>query len=134
MSTKQSLEERNGVINLDDDASMDKYLAGAHEAAVKKVRKEVNIEDFFIDPFHDYVVVQPFIAEEKTAGGILIPHSYTERMNKATVIALGDSLAEKKVKVGMNVLHIKGAGTMIEQDGEEFYIMRYTDLLCRIKD
>lgn len=128
MQEKIALEERNDVVNLDE------YFAGSHELAIKKERKEINFEDFFVDPFHDYVIVQPFIAEDKTAGGIIIAESYKERMNKATVIALGDSLAEKKVKIGMNVLHIKGAGTLIEHEGQDFYIMRYTDLLCQIKN
>lgn len=86
----------------------------------------------FVEPFHDYVLVKPFPPDEKTEGGIIIPDSAKERMNKATVVALGELLENKKVKVGMSVFHIKGAGTLIEHNKEDYYIMKYGDLLCKV--
>lgn len=86
----------------------------------------------FAEPFHDYVIVKPFPPDDVTEGGIIIPDSHKERMNKATVIAIGELLTEKKVKVGDAVFHIKGAGTLIEHDKEEYYIMKYNDLLCKV--
>lgn len=86
----------------------------------------------FAEPLHDYVIVKSFPPDDVTEGGIIIPDSVKERMNKATVMAMGELLTEKTVKVGDAVFHVKGAGTLIQHNKEDFYIMKYTDLLCKV--
>jgi len=55
-------------------------------------------------------------------------------MNKATVVAVGEGLKDKPIEVGMAVIHVKGAGTLIEHEKEEYFIMRFTDILCRVEE
>jgi len=89
---------------------------------------------FPIEPFHEYVIVKPFPPDAVSDGGIIIPDSFKERMNKATVTAVGEGLKEKSIKVDDAVIHVKGAGTLIEHNKEEYYIMRFTDILCRVEN
>ena len=88
--------------------------------------------NFTAEPFNQYVIVKPFPPDTVTTGGLIIPITAQERMSKATLVALGEELENKKAKIGDTVFHVKGAGTLIEHDKEEYYIMRYTDLLCKL--
>jgi chaperonin GroES len=63
-------------------------------------------------------------------GGIIIPDSVKERPNKGEIVSLGEDLANKPIKVGMLVYHVKGAGMEVEYNDEKYYIMRYSDILC----
>ncbi len=91
-----------------------------------------------IRPLEDRVVVQPFEAEEKTAGGIVLPDTAREKPLRGKVIAVGPGrLLEKTgervpvgVKVGDRVVYGKYSGTEIEIDGEEFVILRESDILA----
>jgi len=96
---------------------------------------------FAAEPFHSYVIVKPFPSDYISTGGILIPDSHKERMNKAWVMAVGQDLKDKKnddgeplFDEGYVVIHVKGAGTPMEVDGQEYFIMRHTDILTRVKD
>lgn len=87
-------------------------------------------------PLHDRVVVKRLTAEEKTAGGIIIPDSAKEKPIEATVIAVGNGRTNDKgeirpleVKAGDRVLFGKYSGSEIKLDGEEFLIMREDDIL-----
>ena len=83
-----------------------------------------------VTPLHDRVIVKPAAAEEKTAGGIIIPDTAKEKPQKGTIIAVGEGLKDKPVtvKVGDNVLYGKYAGTEITIDGKEYLIMRNSDI------
>ena len=83
-----------------------------------------------ITPIGDRVIVQAAAAEEKTAGGIIIPDTAKEKPQKGKVIAVGDGLKDKPVtvKVGDQVLYGKYSGTEITIDGKEYLIMRNSDI------
>ena len=89
-----------------------------------------------IRPLGDRVLVQRVEAEEKTAGGILLPESAKEKPKEGVVIAIGDGKtldsgdkSEFSVSVGDRVLFTSYAGTEIKYEGDEFMIMREEDIL-----
>ncbi len=87
-----------------------------------------------IKPLADRVLVQPAPAEEKTSGGIIIPDTAKEKPQKGTVVAVGAGTKDNPitVKTGDNVLYGKYAGTEISFDGEDYLIMRESDIYAVI--
>ena len=87
-------------------------------------------------PLHDRVVVKRIDAEEKTAGGIIIPDTAKEKPSQGEVIAVGPGgrdeagkLIPIDIAVGDRVLFGKYAGTEIKLDGEDLVIMREEEVL-----
>ena len=87
-------------------------------------------------PLHDHVVVRRIEAEEKSAGGIIIPDTAREKPQEGQVIAAGPGgrdeagkLIPIDVKVGDKVLFGKWSGTEIKLDGEDFLIMKESDIM-----
>jgi len=92
-----------------------------------------------LKPLDDRVVVQPVEAEEKTAGGIVLPDAAKEKPQRGTVKAVGPGrLLETgercplSVSVGDQVLFSKYGGTDIEVDGKEVKILRESDILAKL--
>ncbi len=87
-----------------------------------------------ITPLHDRVVVKPAPAEEKTAGGIIIPDTAKEKPQRGTVVAAGTGKKDEPltVKVGDTVLYGKYSGTELQLEGGDFLIMRESDILAII--
>ena len=92
-----------------------------------------------IRPLDDRVVVEPIEAEEKTAGGIVLPDSAKERPQRGTVIAVGPGKlldngkrGELSVAVGDEVIYGKYGGTDIEINGDEVKILRESDILAKV--
>jgi chaperonin GroES len=87
-----------------------------------------------IKPLADRVLVKPAVAEEKTVGGIIIPDSAKEKPLKGEVIAVGNGTKDEQMllKAGDKVLYGKYAGTEIELEGEQYLIMRQSDVLAII--
>lgn len=87
-----------------------------------------------ITPLHDRVIVKPAAAEEKTAGGIIIPDTAKEKPQRGTVIAAGPGKKDEPmmVKKGDSILYGKYAGTEISFQGEDYLIMRESDILAII--
>jgi chaperonin GroES len=92
-----------------------------------------------LKPLDDRVVVQPVEAEEKTAGGIVLPDAAKEKPQRGTVKAVGPGrLLETgercplSVAVGDQVLLSKYGGTDIEVDGKEVKILRESDILAKL--
>jgi chaperonin GroES len=85
-----------------------------------------------ITPLHDRVIVRPNAAEEKTAGGIIIPDTAKEKPMRGTVVAAGPGKKDEptSVKEGDTVLYGKYAGTEVSFDGEDLLIMRESDILA----
>ncbi len=88
-----------------------------------------------LKPLADRIVVKPAEAEEKTAGGIILPDTVKEKPVEGTVVAAGpgkvadDGKAVKmEVKVGDKVLYGKYSGTEVTINGEEYLIMRESDV------
>src|SRR6187551_573618 len=87
-------------------------------------------------PLHDRVVVRRIDAEEKTAGGIIIPDTAKEKPQQGEVIAVGPGarddagkLVPLDVKAGDRVLFGKWSGTEVKLDGEELLIMKESDIM-----
>jgi chaperonin GroES len=85
-----------------------------------------------ITPLHDRVIVKAAAAEEKTAGGIYIPDTAKEKPSKGTVLAAGPGKTDEPmtVKAGDTVLYGKYAGTEIQIEGNDYLIMRESDILA----
>lgn len=88
-----------------------------------------------IKPLGDRVLVQAEPAEEKTSSGIIIPDTAKEKPQQGTVIAVGAGKVENGTKIEMSVkegdkvLYGKYAGTEVTLQGEEYLIMRETDIM-----
>jgi chaperonin GroES len=92
-------------------------------------------------PLHDRVVVKRIDAEEKTAGGIIIPDTAKEKPSQGEVIAVGPGgrdeagkLIPIDIKVGDRVLFGKWSGTEVKIDGEELLIMKESDIMGVIEE
>ena len=85
-----------------------------------------------VTPLHDRVLVKPAAAEEKTAGGIIIPDTAKEKPQRGKVVAVGTGKKDEPmtVKVGDEVLYGKYAGTELSHDGSEYLIMRESDIFA----
>jgi chaperonin GroES len=87
-------------------------------------------------PLHDRVLVRRVEAEEKTAGGIIIPDSAKEKPAEGIVVAAGagnkaedGKVTPLDVKAGDKVLFGKWSGTEVKLDGEDLLIMKESDIL-----
>ena len=85
-------------------------------------------------PLHDRVVVRRIDAEEKTAGGIIIPDTAKEKPQEGEIVAVGPGgrnetgqLIPLDVKVGDRVLFGKWSGTEVKIDGQDYLIMKESD-------
>ena len=87
-------------------------------------------------PLHDRVVVKRIDAEEKTAGGIIIPDTAKEKPQEGEVVAVGPGARDEhgklqplELKAGDRVLFGKWSGTEVKIDGEELMIMKESDVM-----
>jgi len=87
-------------------------------------------------PLHDRVLVRRVEAEEKTAGGIIIPDTAKEKPQEGEVLAVGagtrdesGKLVELDVKAGDRILFGKWSGTEVRLNGEDLLIMKESDIL-----
>ncbi|MGB1370405.1 MAG: co-chaperone GroES [Flavobacteriaceae bacterium] len=85
-----------------------------------------------IKPLADRVLVEPMAAETKTASGIIIPDNAKEKPQKGRVVAVGSGTKDEKmtVIVGDTVLYGKYAGTELKFEGQDYLIMRESDILA----
>jgi len=91
-----------------------------------------NMKSVSLRPLADRVLVEAAAAEEKTAGGIIIPDTAKEKPQRGKIIAVGDGKKDEPltVKVGDSVLYGKYAGTEITIEGKEYLIMRESDIFA----
>ena len=87
-------------------------------------------------PLHDRVVVRRLEAEEKTAGGIIIPDTAKEKPMEGEIVAAGPGARDETgklvpldVKAGDRILFGKWSGTEVKLDGEELLIMKESDIM-----
>ncbi len=103
-----------------------------------------NLENLFVlkendmtfRPLHDRILVRRIEAEEKTAGGIIIPDTAKEKPQEGEVIAVGPGARDESgkltpldVKIGDRILFGKWSGTEIKLNGEDLLIMRESDVM-----
>ena len=87
-------------------------------------------------PLHDRVLVRRVTAEEKTAGGIIIPDTAREKPQEGEVVAVGPGTLNDRgelrpldVKAGDRILFGKWSGTEVKIDGEDLLIMKESDIM-----
>jgi chaperonin GroES len=90
-----------------------------------------------LKPLGDRVVVKPKAKEETTRSGIVLPDTASEKPQEGTVLSVGPGRTldngkkvEMEVKAGDSVLFAKYAGTEVKLDGEEYLVIRESDLLA----
>lgn len=90
-------------------------------------------------PLDDRVVVQPLEAQEVTAGGIVLPDSAREKPQRGKVVAVGPgklldsgNRGTLSVAIGDEVIFGRYGGSEVEVDGQEFKIMRESDILAKL--
>jgi chaperonin GroES len=87
-------------------------------------------------PLHDRVLVRRIEGEEKTKGGLIIPDTAKEKPSEGEIIAVGEGarkdsgeLIAPSVKAGDRILFGKWSGTEVRLDGEDYLIMKESDIL-----
>ena len=87
-------------------------------------------------PLHDRVLVRRIEADQKTAGGIIIPDSAQEKPSEGEIVAIGDGARDDSgsrialdVKAGDRVLFGKWSGTEVKINGEDLLIMKESDIM-----
>ena len=85
-----------------------------------------------IKPISDRVVIAPLAAETTTASGIIIPDTAKEKPQRGVIVAAGPGKKDEPVtvKIGDTVLYGKYSGTEIQIEGDDFLIMRESDILA----
>src|SRR4051794_39740438 len=98
--------------------------------------QEMNIK---VRPLEDRVVVEPLEAEEKTAGGILLPDTAKQKPQRGKIVAVGPGRTRDNgektalaVKVGDEILYGKYSGSDVEVNGKELKILRESDILAKL--
>lgn len=88
-----------------------------------------------LKPLADRVLLKQEKAESKTASGIILPEAAQEKTQTATVEAVGPGTDKEKitVKVGDRVMYDKYSGTQVKIDGEEFLIVKNSDIIAVIE-
>ena len=89
-----------------------------------------------IRPLHDRVLVEPLDAEEKTAGGIIIPDTAKEKPMEGKIISVGNGnkgedgkVTPLDVKKGDRILYGKWSGTEVKVEGKDYLIMKESDIM-----
>jgi chaperonin GroES len=97
------------------------------------------MKDIKLRPLDDRIVVEPMEAEERTAGGIVLPDSAKEKPQRGTIISVGPGKlldsgerGSLSVNVGDEVIYGKYSGTEIEVNGRDVKILRETDVLAKV--
>jgi len=97
------------------------------------------MKDLKLRPLDDRVVVEPKEAEERTAGGIVLPDTAKEKPQRGTILAIGPGKLQDdgkrsamSVAVGEEVIYGKYSGSDIEVDGHEVKILRESDILAKV--
>jgi chaperonin GroES len=114
-------------------------FAGAADAirfAIEELPPELPERPMKFRPLHDRVVVKRIDAEDKSAGGIIIPDSAKEKPSQGEVVAVGrggrdedGSLIPIDIQIGDRVLFGKWSGTEVKIDGAELLIMKESDIM-----
>lgn len=92
-----------------------------------------------LNPLADRVIVKPIVKEEVTKGGIVLPDTAKEKPQEGEIVAVGPGKlgddgkrVEMEIKKGDKVIYSKYAGTEWKQNGQEYLILRESDILAKI--
>ncbi len=99
----------------------------------------MEVRSMNVKPLEDRIILKPMEAETKTTGGIIIPDAAKEKPQKGEVVAIGPGKISEKgqkievsLKKGDKVLYGKYSGTEISIDGQDYLILRESDVLAVI--
>ena len=89
-----------------------------------------------IKPLADRVLIEPAAAETKTIGGIIIPDTAKEKPLQGTIVAVGNGTKDEEMilKEGDKVLYGKYAGTELHYEGEDYLVMKQSDIIAVIDE
>src|SRR5215467_1331025 len=114
-------------------------LPGTRTAIMAREKQAAAATNIKVRPLDDRVVVEPLEAEEKTAGGILLPDTAKQKPQRGRVLAVGPGKLRDNgersvlaVAKGDEVIYGRYAGSDIEIDGREIKIMRESDILAKV--
>ncbi|MDD4892002.1 MAG: co-chaperone GroES [Phycisphaerae bacterium] len=109
--------------------------------AKKEAAKSASGKKFKVQPLDDRVLIEQSEAEERTAGGILLPDAAKEKPQRGEIVAVGQGKllddgkrAAMTVKVGDQVVYGKYSGNEIKLDGTKYVIVRESDILGVLED
>ena len=105
-----------------------------HNFSINQKNKNLNYMALQIKPLADRVLIEPMAAETKTASGIIIPDNAKEKPQKGKVVAVGNGTKDidMTVSTGDTVLYGKYSGTELKLEGQNYLIMRESDILAII--
>ena len=85
-------------------------------------------------PIRNQILFKPFLQEEVTQGGLFVPESYRKESDKGTIVAVGSGTKERPMylKEGQVGYRVHNWGTLVEKDGESFYLMEDNAILALI--
>jgi chaperonin GroES len=123
-----------------DETTIGRILANSATQNTESNNQELkHMAKIKLRPLDDRVVVEPLEAEEMTAGGIVLPDAAQEKPQRGKVIATGPgklldsgNRGELSVKIGDEVIFGKYGGSEVEVDGEEYKILRESDILAKV--
>jgi chaperonin GroES len=113
-------------------------IAGSADGRPARKPAEIEIMALKINPLDDRIVVTPLDAEERTAGGVILPDSAKEKPQQGKVVAAGPgkllkdgARAALSVKKGDTVVYGKYSGTDVKVEGKEYKILRESEILAK---
>ena len=116
--------------------NFDLWIRAGRAMSSRQPKSEEETDAMNFRPLHDRVLVKRIEAEEKTAGGIIIPDSAKEKPQEGEVVAAGTGLRSDDgkitpldVKAGDKILFGKWSGTEVKVDGQDLLIMKESDIL-----
>ena len=87
-----------------------------------------------VKPLGNRLLIKPVVEEKKTAGGLVLPDSATEKPQKAVIVAVGKIDEDCTLKVGDKVIFAKYSGTEIKIEDEDHIIIDVDDVLAKVED
>ncbi len=136
VKTKSNSQAKTGFKGKAAGKAKSMAKAKSKVVAPKGILTKIRATSVALTPLEDRVVVMVHGPAEKTAGGIIIPGTVSERPNQGKILAVGRGRRNKKghvrpldVSVGQDILFPQFAGTPIQLDGEEYLILREEEVL-----
>lgn len=85
-----------------------------------------------VQPLKNKILFKPFMMDEKSFGGIIVPGSYRGESSRGTIVAVGSGTKNKPMqfKVGQIAFRVKDWGELVEEKGENYYIMEQDAILA----
>lgn len=113
------------------DSDWENTIEGEKYYTMRERDIMVKVQDKKVIPLDDRIFLDLPEAVEQTSSGIIIPGAAQKRPLRSIVRALGVNAAGKELELGDHVYYARGAGMEMEIDGITYWVVRYTDILCK---